>query len=94
MKLEADELAKQILLGDVNCEFCQNHLRCEVEENLWYCTMSEKTPTGVCEQWEPPRLSDLNWNFGYDRDKNYRALLKVHRIKENLDEFNARRLSS
>jgi hypothetical protein len=92
MKLESDELAKNMLLGRVNCEYCQNHLRCEFDDNTWWCTMSKEEPVQICEQWEPPNIDRLPWSTdGYDKEKNARTALKIHAIRRKLGEFNARR---
>jgi hypothetical protein len=91
MKLETDELAKNILLNKVNCEYCQNHLRCEFEDNEWWCTMSKETPIEICEQWEPPNLVKITWTIiGSDTEKNIKTMTKIHSLRKKLEAFNAR----
>ena len=83
MKLQSDELAKYFLLGKVRCSHCQNHFKCKIEGNDWYCTMSEKKPMQVCEQWELPNTHQLLVEY-HERNQGSAVssiALEIYRLK-------------
>jgi hypothetical protein len=87
MKLETNELAKQILLGKVNCRLCQNHIKCEFDDNTWWCSMSKKEPSQTCEQWEPPNISALSWDAEtYNVGRNLRRLVKIRELRKEIED--------